>query len=203
MAKIPGGLLTSPRGKVGGIVGSVWKGIAYIREYVIPSNPKTVSQTLTRNKFGDLVRLAQTILGGVLQPYWDKFVQKNSGFAHFVGVNRSLYTTRGTYSSVQVARGTLEGSLITVCTFLVDTVTVTWDPTILGNGLAGDRAVAIIYDKLNNVSFVVQGALRSFGSIDVVVGTGRTLTNLQAWLFFVNSTSNPTKVSYSDWSAVT
>jgi hypothetical protein len=205
MAKLPGGLLTSPRGKIGGVVGSVWKGIAYIREYVIPSNPKTTSQTLTRNKFGDLVRLAQTILGAVLQPYWDPLVQRNSGFAHFVGVNRPLYTTRGNYSSVQISRGTLEGAVITTCTLAAGVVTVAWDPDVLGNGANTDRAVCVVYDKLNNVAFTEQVDQRENGESNITVGLGRTNTNLQAWLFFVNSVSPAlfTKASYSDWSAVT
>jgi len=36
-----------------------WKGIAYSRRYVVPSNPKSTEQTLTRNTFKFLNALYQ------------------------------------------------------------------------------------------------------------------------------------------------
>jgi hypothetical protein len=56
MAKITGPLLSiGARGAIGKtLVAAEWKGQKYMRQYVIPANPRTTEQTVTRNTFSML-----------------------------------------------------------------------------------------------------------------------------------------------------
>lgn len=56
MAKLTGPLLSlGARGQIGKtLVSSKWKGIPYMRQYVIPSNPQTTAQTEVRTVFTTL-----------------------------------------------------------------------------------------------------------------------------------------------------
>jgi hypothetical protein len=203
MAKIPAGILGRLSGKVGEVVGASWKGIAYIRQYVIPANPNTALQQTERGLFADMVWLAKACLGPILQVFWDPFIRQNSGWAHFIGTNRKLYTESGDYSSVLMASGTLEGTVVLGALYQSDSVAVSWSGTVLGNGDPGDAALVFIYDKANKVGFFNGTEVRSDQVAVVVVGSDRTASDLQCWLFFADSASAPTSVSYSDWHQVT
>jgi len=198
MAKIPSGILGPPRGKIGSVVGASWKGIAYIRAYVIPANPKTAAQVATRALFADLVVLAQQVLGAVLQPFWDPFVVRNSGFAHFIGVNRPLYTSQEVYTAVKMAQGTLEGQIIDGALYSASNVDVSWTSAPQGNGAGTDKMIAVVFDEVNKVAFVNTSAIRSAEGVTVAVGAGRTAANLNVWLFCTDSLTAPTQVSVSD-----
>lgn len=51
---------------------SKWKGRPYVRQYVIPGNPKTAGQTLTRNTFA-FANSVWKIGGSLLRAPWDRF----------------------------------------------------------------------------------------------------------------------------------
>lgn len=199
MAKIPAGILGRIIGKVGDVVGASWKGIPYIRQYVIPANPNTDAQKAERDLFRDIVYIAKTLLGPVLQVFWDPFLRQNSGWAQFIGETRKVYLEEGTYDNVLIARGTLEGSIITTAGYLGGNVSFVWGPTVLGNGSPDDAACVFVYDMENKVGFFQATDVRSDASSVLAVGAGRTVANLQAWLFFADSGTAPTKLSYSDW----
>lgn len=59
MAKLTGPLLSfGARGQIGStLVTSDWKGVKYARQYVVPANPRTAEQTLTRDVFSMLNQL--------------------------------------------------------------------------------------------------------------------------------------------------
>lgn len=202
MGKIPAGILGRVSGKVGDVVGASWKGIAYIRQYVIPANPNTAAQQAERTLFGDLVWMAKATLGPVLQIFWDPFLRANSGWAHFIGLNRKLYLTQDDYSTIQLASGTLEGQVITTAVYTGADVAVVWDPQTFGNGDAADKACCFIYDKVNKVGFFNGTVNRSVGSAIITVGSDRTVGDLNAWLFFSDHETAPTKISYSDYNQV-
>lgn len=198
MAKVPSGVLGPFSGKVGNVVGASWKGIKYIRQYVVPANPDTDAQKAERALFADLVHLAKAALGPVLQVFWDPFLRAISGWAEFIGVNRDLYETPADYSPVVMARGNLEGAVIATAVYSTTVVIVTWDGTVLGNGSASDVACLFVYDEEYKVGFFSTNATRTAETLSINVGTGRTAANLNAWLFFADSGTVPTVVSYSD-----
>lgn len=66
------------------LVYASWKGRAYARKYVIPSNPNSSGQQLTRNTFAYLARLWQYMPAGA-KGAWDLYAQNsrftaNNGF---------------------------------------------------------------------------------------------------------------------------
>lgn len=199
MAKIPAGILGAISGKVGNVVGASWKGINYIREYVIPANPNTDLQKAERDLFRDIVNLASAALGPVLQVFVDPFLRAQSAWAHFIGEARKVVTVEAGFSNVILTKGTLEGSLIIGAIYAGGNVTLTWSETVLGNGALTDIACVFIYDKENKVGFFDSSHTRDDEGFAMAVGTGRTATDLQVWLFFADHATLPTIKSYSDY----
>lgn len=202
MAKCAG-LFGVPHGKLAQLVFATWKGIGYARLYVIPSNPNTTAQQTTRTKFTIAVAMAKAALGSVLHVFWDPFIKDNSGYATFIGKAMTLWHTAIDYSVIKMSEGTLESTPITGCTYAGSTVTFTWSPTCLGNGLATDKACCVVYDTPNKMCFFNGSAIRSAGTVGVSVGAGRNPALMQAYLFFADSSTAPTVKSDSDHSLVT
>ena len=203
MAKTPNAPLGPASGKLGNIVYASWKGINYARQYVIPANPQTTSQTTVRSTFANVTRLAQSLLGAILQPFWDPFVKKTSGYADFLGRTMKASPTFLDPTKVEITRGSLEPALIASAVYASDTVTITWDGSVLSNGSPTDVPVCFVYDIVNKVGFATTVGERADETADVTVGSGRSAINLQAYLGFVDSASAPTVVANSDHAQVT
>ncbi len=95
MAKITGPLLgLGASGSIAKtLVASKWKGRPYMRQHVIPANPKSVAQVLTRDSFS--FAAATWKVGGVLlRGPWDRFAVgqvltgRNKFQGNFVSENR-------------------------------------------------------------------------------------------------------------------
>lgn len=68
-----------------------WRGIAYVRRFVVPANPRSVGQTLTRDIFTGLeLRWKQS--GALVRETWDRFAvgQKFVGRNAYIGKNISI-----------------------------------------------------------------------------------------------------------------
>lgn len=76
MAKINGPFLAlGASGTIAStLTASRWKGRPYIRQRVIPSNPQTTAQTLTRDIFRNLSSV-WTVADALVQAPWQRFVQ--------------------------------------------------------------------------------------------------------------------------------
>lgn len=112
MAKIQSGLFGPVSGKIGGTVGAVWKGIPTMRtKPVSVSNPNTAGQQAQRGKFASVVAVARLLLSSLIQPYWDPFSRKMSGYNAFVRSNIGAFDADGlaTPASFNAARGSLLG----------------------------------------------------------------------------------------------
>lgn len=203
MAVLPAGILSHPSGKIGDVVCSKWKGIPYIREFVIPANPNTASQQTERGQFRALVELGKPLLATVIQAFWDSLVTQNSGWAHFIGTNRKLMTAYDDFAPIQMCQGALEGALITSAIYAGANVTFVWDETVTSNGALTDYAACVVYDKVNKVAFTNMLATRDDEGQTVAVGTGRTAGDLNAWLWFRDAAGGWTLQSYSDYHQVT
>lgn len=199
MAKIPAGILGAISGKVGNVVGASWKGIAYIREYVIPANPNTDAQKDERDLFRDIVNMAKAALGPVLQVFRDPFLRSQSAWADFIGKARYTYLTQDTWDNVLLSTGTLEGAVVLSATYTGGDVTVLWAQDIMGNGALTDVACVFLYDFENHVGWFSSATTRDDELCAIGIGTGRDATKIQCWLFFADHATVPTVVSYSDW----
>jgi len=92
MGKIPQGILGGVSGKIGGVVGSSWKGINVIKTKPLSvANPKTAGQVAQRGKFSNSVAFAQAILSTVIKPLWDRFASQQSGYNAFIQTNIDLF----------------------------------------------------------------------------------------------------------------
>ena len=76
------------------MVFSKWKGRPYVRRHVIPANPKSVAQTLTRDAFA-FSNSVWKIGGVLLRTPWDRFAVgqvltgRNKFMSNFISENRS------------------------------------------------------------------------------------------------------------------
>lgn len=93
MAKLTGPLLSmNARGQIGKtLVAAKWKGIPYMRQYVVPANPRTTAQQAVRGMFA-LLREMYKLAPAVLRAPWDAFATGRpfTGMNKFVGENVRL-----------------------------------------------------------------------------------------------------------------
>jgi hypothetical protein len=110
MGVIKRGILGGFSGKVGGVVGSSWKGISVMRSMPLTvANPKTVKQIQQRSKFSKLSKLASDLLTSTIKPYWDRFAQMKSGFNAFIEVNKNAFEGNGNFDfpNLKLSQGRL------------------------------------------------------------------------------------------------
>ncbi|MGL5734961.1 MAG: hypothetical protein ACRCYS_08850, partial [Beijerinckiaceae bacterium] len=87
MAKLTGPMLSfGAKGQIGKtLVASKWRGVAYARQYTVPSNPKTTAQTVVRSTFA-LLREMWKLAPVQLQDAWNAFAQGRP----FTGMNKEV-----------------------------------------------------------------------------------------------------------------
>jgi len=193
MARILNGILGGLSGKVAGVVGGAWKGINYVRGYAIPANPQSAGQVAQRGKFSFSVTFAQSILSSVINKFWEKMNAGMSGFNSFQKVNISQCDA---VTGLTVNNKTMQGSLesTTFLTAEYDTVTgninLTTSASVLGNGLATDKMLIVVFDKTNNIAFVSDAInLRSETGATMAIGEGRTATDLIVFVSYYRGTA--------------
>lgn len=90
MAKVTGPFMSfGGSGQIGkAMVAAKWRGVQYVREYVVPSNPRTVAQQEIRVLFAYLREMWKLAPGEVLTA-WNAFAQGRpfTGMNKFVGEN--------------------------------------------------------------------------------------------------------------------
>lgn len=91
MAIIKQGILGGFSNKVGSVVGAGWKGIATMRS--LPqsvANPRTTAQVKNRTTFAQLAVLGSSILPTIIQPLWNRWAKRMSGYNEWLSVNKKL-----------------------------------------------------------------------------------------------------------------
>lgn len=90
MSKTTAPLLSfNARGAIGKtMVSSSWRGVKYMRQYVVPANPRTVAQQTVRKTFA-LLREMYKLAPALIRAPWDAFAQGRpfTGMNKFVGEN--------------------------------------------------------------------------------------------------------------------
>ena len=206
MGKILQGVLGGFSGKVGPVVGGSWKGIDYMRGYVIPENPNSDAQQAVRAKFSALVALARSILPTVLQPFWDPFAVKMSGFNRWISKNYALVDENYDLDETGImCVGTLEPVPITSAYNDGASSGISFSEAITGNGALTDPVYAVFYDKSTNLFYsnLAGTATRDDQTIGVVLPAGLTSSNLFAYLWASQGSGENFIVSDSDGSIVT
>lgn len=90
MSKTTAPLLSfGARGQIGKtMVASSWRGVKYMRQHVIPANPRTTAQTVVRKTFA-LLREMWKLAPALVKAPWDAFASGRpfTGMNKFVGEN--------------------------------------------------------------------------------------------------------------------
>lgn len=179
MAKLTSGILGRPRGKVASVVGGVWKGISYIRERVIPKNPKTPLQQAQRSNVRLAVAWVKTLIGILLIPYLDRFARRKSAYNQLVGWNVmqfegitdpnsiSVDTAPAFGNLFRISRGSLANVQSLTWAMTAGAVTVTWNTTNIGTLQPNDYVLANISTLDGSQPAVQQQAQVSAGTITV------------------------------------
>jgi hypothetical protein len=110
MGKIKQGILGGFSGKVGGIIGSSWKGIAVIKAMPLSvAQPVTTKKTNAKARFSYIVALSKPLLMDTLKPLLDRSAVKMSGYNLFAQMNKANFTHNGitTPSILAFSRGKL------------------------------------------------------------------------------------------------
>jgi hypothetical protein len=111
MGKFKKGILGKFSGTIASVVGSVWRGIPYMRsvadDYKNPNTPKQVAQ---RARFGACTKFTNLVKTGIILPIWEKKAVKMTGVNLFVKTNQHCFNGEGTitdYPNMKFSIGNL------------------------------------------------------------------------------------------------
>ena len=208
MGVIKQGILGGFSGKVANVVGSSWKGIAVLKSLPLSvANPNTAGQQAQRGAMTQIVAASRLLLASLIQPYWNPFSQKMSGYNAFVKENIDTFTTSGftTFANFFSTRGSLLNVVVSSATADASDseVVVNWaDNSGTADALATDEAVICYYNATQDYWVVDAGnAVRSDGTITIADALIAASDELKVY----TSMSRPdiSKVADSVYNAVT
>lgn len=179
------------RGKIGdSLVFAAWRGVAYVRRHVIPANPQSTAQTLTRDIFATLEEMWKT--GGPLMraafnlyATGQKFVGRNAYLGKNIEAMRGDANMDAYIGSPGAKGGLAPNSVSTVAG--VGTITVTFVNPTPPTGWALVSAIATAHvdqaPETDPVIAVVE-AEDAAAPMDTVVLSGLTtvLHQVSCWL---------------------
>lgn len=197
MGIIKQGIMGGFSGNVGTVVGSSWKGISYMKS--LPQsvkNPRSAGQVAQRTKMLTIVLLTQFVLIAWVQKLWNGKVAKMSGFNAFIRENIGAVSGSGviTPASMKVSDGPIAAVAITsaVYTAVTKTVEVVFS-TALDGELQSDNDIAfvLIVDPTSKQAHASSGALRSTGTISLVLPDAMAPNALTSTVFLAFKSNEP------------
>lgn len=170
MGVIRQGILGGFSGKVANVVGSSWKGIAVLKSLPLSvANPRTPGQVEQREKMTGIVAAARLLLAALIQPYWNPFAQRMSGYNAFVKENIDTFVsdTFTNFAAFFSTRGSLLGVVVSgvVSSAAANTITISWtNNSGQADALATDEMVIVVYNSTQGYWIVSAGADTRNGS---------------------------------------
>ena len=208
MAVIKQGILGGISGKIGNVVGSSWKGIAVLKSLPLSvANPRTVLQTAQRNALKGIVAVSRLLLGSIIQPLWNPFAQRESGYNAFVSQNISTFVGAvfTNFSDFFSQRGALTNAATIAVAATKDdnTIQVTWvDNDGVSDALGTDDINVVVYNATQDTWYSDPAAAKRFEQIrDLVVPAIETGDLLKVYVGA--SRPNFSRVSDSNFIAAT
>ena len=204
MATFKQGILGGFSGKVGGVIGSSWKGIDTMRSQ--PSsvtNPRTNAQVANRSRFKSVSQLAAAMLTTIVKPLNDRFAQKMSGFNDFCQRNASAFDALGAFvpANLVLSRGKLSApsgleQLVTVYT----EVKLNYAPELTGSfDAANDKVYAVVIGKNGDILGVSSGVdVRETSQMTIQTPVGRSAVD-PGYVFLSFLRADGTQVSNSSY----
>jgi hypothetical protein len=178
MGTIRQGILGGFSGKVGTVIGGVWKGICYMRGLALSiANPQTDAQLAQRQKWSVTMHFLQP-LSEFLKTGFKSYAVKMTGINAAMSYNiRNALTgtypnTAIDYPNVLVARGNLAGVLNQVASSTVaGTVKFDWEDNSGEIGASAlDKTLLVVYNPTQNQAVTVSElAERADGTQTVTV----------------------------------
>lgn len=194
------------------MVFATWRGIAYVRRYVVPENPRTVAQTLTRDIFRTLSDMWK-IMGSIAIAPWQTFTISKPLTDRNAMMGKNIAALRGDanmndFIGSPGARGGLAPNSI-VTTAGVGTITIDFTNPAAPTGWTLVAAQAVVFPgqapEAPLVGPVTEGedVATPFDQV-VISGLAAGLHQVSAWLRWtkpdgltaygasINSTETPT-----------
>lgn len=186
MGKITGGVFGRMSGKVGGLVGGSWKGVNYLRQYVIPGLSQTDAQVAQRIRFSYVVAAGRPFVGRVFNPYYDKFLPRESGFNRFIRNNIPKAPAYTPILNFQITDGPLyPGSALTaVYTTGTGVMAIAHGVELGIDGADDDVAIYAVRHRPTNVVVFGTDGTRDAGTVNVTCAAGLTATDFDVSVFF-------------------
>lgn len=173
MGKIKQGILGGVSGKVGGVIGTSWKGIAVLRTTPLSvANPRTNGQVVQRAKMKLNATVASSILAEIVKPLWDRFAVKMSGYNAFVQANQAAFPGADLVDLAKyvISKGKMAPVANVTATWHAGTegLSVAWDATLPdAYSAATDKIYILIMDKTGGIYGTSSGvATRADQSVD-------------------------------------
>jgi hypothetical protein len=168
MGKINQGILGGFSGKVGNVVGGIWKGINYMRVLTKPTNPNSEKQQNQRSKFSLALSFLQPITP-FLRVGYKLFTAKQTAFNAAMsnvltnGITGEAPNLELVYPAISVSKGNLTVVANPAFTYNSGEITFTWDDNSgSGTAKATDKAMYVVYNPTKaDAVFETSGAERS------------------------------------------
>jgi hypothetical protein len=178
----------SLRGRLSGVVGASWKGINYLRKFVVPANPQSTDQVGVRDTFTSLVDFGRRINSTILKQFTIPMPKKQSPFNRFIQINGDMIKNFVyDITKVKVSVGGLY--MAPVSDFYYSHAsgrgTFEWVTDLQGEALATDKAIMILYHFETDQYYFKTTVERSVGTCDVIAPAGTLGDTWHGWLFFV------------------
>jgi len=205
MGTISKGILGGFSGKVGTVIGGVWKGIEYMRS--IPasvSNPNTPAQLEQRSKFAAVVKFLKP-LNSFLRIGFKNQAVKMSAFnaalkANFKAITGIFPAITIDYSKVLVSLGSFPGALNPLAVAgIAGAIDFTWENnTWETDAMADDQALLIVYNPSKEAAVSFSGSVtRATGTQTITLPNSYTGDEVQCYIAFTNA--NGSVISTSEY----
>lgn len=204
MATFKQGILGGFSGKVGGVIGSSWKGIDTMRSQ--PSsvtNPRTNAQVANRSRFKSVSQLAAAMLTTIVKPLNDRFAQKMSGFNDFCQRNAGAFDSLGAFipANLVLSKGKLSApsGMSQVASDYTKVVIDYLLDSVGSFDSASDKVYAVVVDKDGEILGTSSGLnTRGEGLVEIQTPAGRTAIN-PGYVFMSFLRADGTQVSNSSY----
>ena len=196
MATINQGILGPFSGKVGTVVGAIWKGIATIRSYnPNVTNPNTPAQQEQRAKFGLMVSFLRPFLALLNLGFGLKAIKQTAFNAamkyNMANAITGVYPAFSIdYSKVLLGEGNLPAALnAAAVSVLANKIDFTWDDNSTEGGADPlDKIVISVYHPvLKKAVSVIGAATRTAGTQTVTVPDVWASATVQTYIGFTNA----------------
>ena len=188
MAKVTAPLLSfGAGGQVAkSLVYATWKGQPYVRRHVIPANPQSIAQTLTRDTFSNANAIWK-LMGALAISPWDRFAQgqvltgRNAFVSSFVKLNRAQVDLSAMVFSPGAKGGLPADSIL--ATPGVDSITLDFTVPTPPTGWTLEAAIgaAIVDGDPATITDFTTVVVEDVAAPFSVVLTGLTTVGLHHW----------------------